>query len=163
MKKNANEIARSLAMVTQLGVSMLAPVVLCAVIGNWMDERFAGIVFCAVVIQIIELCVAAVQPAFAGSVFSFAVGLWIGIATAVGLAVHMYHSIDRALDMAPKDAEGYVRKAYLIRTVFILAVVGIVYFFHLGYVMATFLGVLCLKFGAFLQPLMHKLKKKFQK
>lgn len=40
MKKNANEIARSLAMVTQLGVSMLAPVVLCAVIGNWMDERF---------------------------------------------------------------------------------------------------------------------------
>lgn len=40
MKKNANEIARSLAMVTQLGVSMLAPVVLCAVIGNWLDERF---------------------------------------------------------------------------------------------------------------------------
>ena len=40
MKKNAKEIARSLAMVTQLGVSMLAPVVLCAVIGNWMDERF---------------------------------------------------------------------------------------------------------------------------
>lgn len=40
MKKNANEIARSLAMVTQLGVSMLAPVVLCAVVGNWLDERF---------------------------------------------------------------------------------------------------------------------------
>ena len=33
MKKNANEIARSLAMITQLGVSMLAPVVLCAVVG----------------------------------------------------------------------------------------------------------------------------------
>lgn len=132
-------------------------------VNETLAELIAGIVFCAVVIQIIELCVAAVQPAFAGSVFSFAVGLWIGIATAVGLAVHMYHSIDRALDMAPKDAEGYVRKAYLIRTVFILAVVGIVYFFHLGYVMTTFLGVLCLKFGAFLQPLMHKLKKKFQK
>lgn len=40
MKKNSNEIARSLAMVTQLGISMLAPVVLCAVIGNWLDERF---------------------------------------------------------------------------------------------------------------------------
>ncbi|WP_283681153.1 AtpZ/AtpI family protein [Parablautia sp. Marseille-Q6255] len=40
MKKNANEIARSLAMITQLGVSMLAPVVLCAVVGNWLDERF---------------------------------------------------------------------------------------------------------------------------
>lgn len=40
MKKNANEVARSLAMITQLGISMLAPVVLCAVIGNWLDDRF---------------------------------------------------------------------------------------------------------------------------
>lgn len=40
MKKNSNEIIRALAMVTQLGVSMLAPVILCAVIGNWLDERF---------------------------------------------------------------------------------------------------------------------------
>ena len=40
MKKNANEIARALSMVTQLGISMLAPVVLCAVLGMWLDERF---------------------------------------------------------------------------------------------------------------------------
>jgi ATP synthase protein I len=40
MKKNTNEIVRSLALVTQLGVSMLAPLVLCAVIGSWLDERF---------------------------------------------------------------------------------------------------------------------------
>lgn len=26
-------------MITQLGISMLAPVVLCAFIGNWLDER----------------------------------------------------------------------------------------------------------------------------
>ncbi|MDO4324204.1 MAG: AtpZ/AtpI family protein [Lachnospiraceae bacterium] len=40
MKKNSNEIVRSLALITQLGVSMLAPVVLCAVVGNWLDERY---------------------------------------------------------------------------------------------------------------------------
>ncbi len=39
-KKNSNEIVQALAMVTQLGISMLAPVVLCAVIGSWLDERF---------------------------------------------------------------------------------------------------------------------------
>ena len=39
MKKN-NEIWRNLAMVTQLGVSMLAPIVLCAFIGCWLDEKF---------------------------------------------------------------------------------------------------------------------------
>ena len=38
--KKKNEIVRSLAMVTQLGISMLAPVVLCAFIGSWLDERY---------------------------------------------------------------------------------------------------------------------------
>ena len=38
--KKGNDIMRSLAMVTQLGISMLAPVVLCAFIGSWLDERY---------------------------------------------------------------------------------------------------------------------------
>lgn len=38
--KKRNDIARSLAMVTQLGVSMLAPVVLCAFVGSWLDDRY---------------------------------------------------------------------------------------------------------------------------
>lgn len=38
--KNRNEIVRSLAMVTQLGMSMLAPIILCAVFGLWLDEKF---------------------------------------------------------------------------------------------------------------------------
>lgn len=38
--KNKNEIVRSLAMVTQLGMSMLAPIILCAVFGLWLDEKF---------------------------------------------------------------------------------------------------------------------------
>lgn len=40
MKKSKNDIVRSLAMVTQLGISMLAPVILCAFVGNWLDGRF---------------------------------------------------------------------------------------------------------------------------
>lgn len=38
--KKRSEIVRSLAMVTQLGVSMLAPVILCAVFGLWLDDKF---------------------------------------------------------------------------------------------------------------------------
>ena len=38
--KKRNDVARSLAMVTQLGISMLAPVVLCAFVGNWLDGRY---------------------------------------------------------------------------------------------------------------------------
>ena len=75
----------------------------------------------------------------------------------------MYHSIDRALDMQPKDAEGYMRRAYLLRTVIILLAAAAVHYLKLGYVMAYFVGVLCLKFGAFLQPLTHRFLGKFGK
>lgn len=31
---------RALSMVTHLGISMLAPVILCVCLGIWMDEKF---------------------------------------------------------------------------------------------------------------------------
>lgn len=135
---------------------------------NWkinetLSELIAGILVSGAVIQAIDLVVAAVHPQFANARLPFSIGLWIGIVTAIGLSAHMYRSIDLALDMPPGDAEKYMRKAYLLRTIAILAVAGIVTYFEFGYVMAAFLGMLCLKFGAFLQPLIHKLWKKFQK
>lgn len=132
-------------------------------INETLGELMAGILVSGGVIQIGDFLVCAAHPQFWKQCPSFSLGLWIGVAVALFLAAHMYRSIDRALDMAPGDAEKYMRKAYLIRTAFIFAAAGVVYYFNLGYVMASFLGMLCLKFGAFLQPLMHKLWKKFQK
>jgi ATP synthase protein I len=40
MKKNSKEIVRALAMVTQLGISMMAPMILCIFVGNWLDEQY---------------------------------------------------------------------------------------------------------------------------
>ena len=57
MKNNRNEIVRSLALVTQLGISMLAPIILCVVIGNWLDERFGWSV--TVVFLILGICAGA--------------------------------------------------------------------------------------------------------
>ena len=115
-------------------------------INNTLLELIVGILVSAAVIEGISILVAGFSAAFTS-------GLWIGAATAMGLAAHMYRSIDRALDMQPDDADKYMRRAYLIRTAAILLVAGAVTFFKLGYVMATFVGVFCLKFGAFLQPL----------
>ena len=36
-KKDEN---RNIAKITQIGISMLAPVILCVFIGTWLDERF---------------------------------------------------------------------------------------------------------------------------
>jgi sensor histidine kinase regulating citrate/malate metabolism len=128
-------------------------------INETLAELIAGIVIVGILIQLIELLVAVIHPEFAGSKCSFAIGLWIGVITAIFLAAHMYRSIDTALDMQPDDAEKYMRKAYLFRTAVILVVAFLVHFFKLGYVMATFVGMLTLKFGAFLQPLLHKIFK----
>ena len=38
--KKRNEIMRSLSMVTQLGISMLAPLILCVCVGIWLDDTF---------------------------------------------------------------------------------------------------------------------------
>lgn len=129
-------------------------------INETLAELLTGIVAAGLVIEIVQILICIADPQFAGAKGPFALGLWIGVATAIGLAIHMYHSIDRALDMITNDAEGYMRKAYLIRTVVILVAAGLVTYLKLGYVMAYFLGVLCLKFGAFLQPLINKLREK---
>ena len=91
---------------------------------------------------------------------AFAVSYAAGVATAILLSVHMYRSIDRALDMDPGDAEKYMRKAYMIRTLIIFAAAGIVCWIDREKILAVFLGILCLKFGAFLQPLTSRLLKK---
>ena len=45
---------------------------------------------------------------------------------------------------------------YILRYLLIAVVLLAVYFLDVGYVLATFLGVMGLKIGAYLQPLTHK-------
>ncbi len=132
-------------------------------INRTLSELLAGILAAGLMIQIVQLLVCHFYVQFSAARVDFAAGLWIGILTAMGLAAHMYRSINRALDMNSTDAEGYMGKAYVFRTAAILILAGLVTFLKAGYVMAFFLGVLCLKFGAFLQPLIHILWEKFRK
>ncbi len=129
-------------------------------INETLAELLCGILASGVVIQLADLAVTEIYRQFRGMRLLFAGGFWIGIAVAALLAVHMHCSIDHALDMSPKDAESYMRRAYLIRAAVILLVAAGVKYLHLGYVMAYFVGVLCLKFGAFLQRLLHLSQKK---
>ena len=128
-------------------------------INETLAELICGILISGIIIQAADLLVTGVYAQFSGLRLLFATGFWLGVAVAVLLAVLMYRSIDRALNMHPKDAESYMRRAYLLRTIVILAAAGGMRYLRLGYVMAYFLGVLCLKFGAFLQPLVHKFRK----
>lgn len=90
-------------------------------------------------------------------------GLWLGLVGASLVAVHMYRTIDRSLDMLPEDAEKYTKRSYSIRALTILAVSGITAYFKIECALGLLCGIFCLKFGAFLQPLTHKLLGKYKK
>ncbi len=34
------DVYRNIAMITQIGISMLAPIILCVFIGNWIDSKW---------------------------------------------------------------------------------------------------------------------------
>lgn len=123
-------------------------------INQTLSELIVGIFVSGLVIQLVSMIFTG------GPDLPFAGSFWAGVLTAVVLACHMYRSIDRALDMEPDDAQKYMRKTYLVRTVIIFAVAGIVCWIDAEDIIAVFLGILCLKFGAFLQPLLHRILKK---
>ena len=74
-------------------------------INETLLELIAGIFIAGIVIQLIKTAVAVLNPALAGARLTFSLGLWIGVATAIGLSIHMYRSIDYALDLQADDAE----------------------------------------------------------
>ena len=41
MKKNHRELVKTLSLVSQLGITMVTPVVLCVAVGIWMDHKFS--------------------------------------------------------------------------------------------------------------------------
>lgn len=96
---------------------------------------------------------------FVESKIAYALGLLIGIALALFSACHMYYSIDKNLTLYADDEGGattYARKASMLRYVVILVVFFAVCMTDVVYPLATFLGIMGLKIGAYLQPFIHK-------
>lgn len=127
-------------------------------INQTLSEMITGILASGILIQLISMI-------FTGPDAGFALSFWAGILTAVLLSFHMYRSIDRAVDMLPADAQKYMRKGSLMRSLFIIAVAGLVCWIQrediqAADILAVFLGILCLKFGAFLQPVVHRFAEK---
>lgn len=87
-------------------------------------------------------------------------GLWLGVLTALLCAVHMYRSLDRALDLSEKDAQKYMMSRSMMRYGLIIVVLLTLMVTEAGNPLCCFLGVMGLKAAAYLQPLLHKAMKK---
>ena len=89
----------------------------------------------------------------------YSIGLWIGIVTALLAAIHMWWSIDRGLNFGEKAAVSYLTKHNMIRYAAIIIVIVVVAVTKIGNPLATFLGIMGLKAGAYLQPLTKKISR----
>lgn len=97
---------------------------------------------------------------FVSDKVSCSLGLWLGVLTAELCALHMYRSLDRALDLSEKDAQKYMTSRSMMRYGLIIVVLLILMITEAGNPLCCFLGVMGLKAAAYLQPLLHKVMKK---
>lgn len=89
----------------------------------------------------------------------YSTGLWIGIACALFMAVHMAMSIEDAVSIGTEDgAKKKTIASAMFRYMIVLAVFVVMCYFHLGMILPAFFGVLGLKFSAYAQPFFRRKK-----
>jgi hypothetical protein len=121
-------------------------------IDTTLFELCLGIVLYGVVFEMVLLFFSRKLP--------YSLGLWIGIALAVVASVHMWWSIDRSMEKAKKEAARTVSVNSLIRYVVLIAVLAVLAYTDFANPIFTFFGYMGLKFSAYLNPLVHKLRVK---
>ncbi len=112
-------------------------------------EIIVGILFFALVVQVAGFFLSK-------DLIDYAIGLWIGAATAIALAFHMAHTIEKEIECADGKSANHT-KYVIIRFVAVVVLVIILFWLKIGNPFTCFAGVMGLKIGAYLQPLTHKI------
>lgn len=109
-----------------------------------------GIVIITILLELLALI-------FAPGKLAFCLGILLGGAVAFGLSIHMYSSLDLALDMDSDSASKYIRKKTGVRLLIMgLAVLIACIFPAYLNVIGVMAGILGLKLSAYAQPVIHK-------
>ncbi len=112
-------------------------------------ELWIGIVFVGLLCQFIGMWLA-------DNKILYSVALWIGIVLGLITVLHMYRTLDRALDLGA-EAQKVVMTANLVRYGCIIIVFVIVLLTDVLNPLITFMGLMSVKVAAYLQPFTHKL------
>ena len=117
-------------------------------------ELLAGVVLCLLILLLGNL--------FVSNRLAYTLGLIIGGIIAGSMSAHMYHALQQAMLYDEETAAKKVQKGTMLRYLFMLAgLVAALLLPEYISVIGVALGVLSLKFSAYLQPLTHKFFKKF--
>ena len=119
-------------------------------INEALPGLIAGILLYGLVVQLIGVW-------FVDDKVAYTIGLWYGIAIAVGMGVNLAVVIYDAVTIdGTKNANGRVVAKSLLRYVVVAVLFFILGYFNFGNLYSAFLGVLGLKISAYLQPFLNK-------
>lgn len=116
-------------------------------------EMQTGLLFWGIVCQVIGAIIVKDQIYYAKS-------LWFGIVYAMISTLHMYRTLDRALDYGEKDANKAIFAGYLVRYVLFVVILFIIMITEVMNPLVVFMAYMGLKVTAFVQPITHKLYNK---
>ena len=117
-------------------------------------ELIIGVVLCGILFLIGNI--------FASNRIAYTLGLLIGCMIAGVMSAHMHHSLEQAMLYDADTAAKKVQKGTLFRFFLMVAALAVALIFPQWVsIIGVALGVLSLKFSAYLQPLTHKVLKKF--
>ncbi len=114
-----------------------------------LKELFLEILLLGAVIQVIGLFLTKDQGVFA-------IGLWVGIVLALGMAAHMEWALVTGMDMGD-GARGHIIKHSIIRYGVVFVVFVLMAYYLKSAIVPCFLGIMTLKVAAYLQPFTHKI------
>ncbi len=116
-------------------------------------ELWTGMVVFSAICEIV-LCI------FSKTLLIHSASLWIGTVLALASSIHMYRSLDRALDFPEAQAKKKITIAYILRYTVVVAVFAVICITKIFNPLLAFLGYMSLKVGALIQPWTHKVYNK---
>lgn len=123
-------------------------------INSALPGLIAGILIYGALVQVIGVW-------FVEDKLGYSVGLWYGIAIAIGMGINIATVI---YDAVTFDGEGNANKRVaaksMLRYIVVALLFGILGYFEIGSLFTAFLGVMGLKVSAYMQPLLNKIVNK---
>ena len=124
-------------------------------IDRTLSDMFAGIVAFGVICQLTAVW-------FVPQKIYYSLGLWVGIITALLYGYHLWWSLDRNLTINADNERGataFSLKHSVLRYVAVAAVlIGLWYIGGNTSMLSGFLGVMGIKIGAYLSPVISKIR-----
>ena len=114
----------------------------------------AGIVIYGLIVQFTGVW-------FVEDKLGYSIGLWYGIIIGIGMAINLATAIYDAVTFdGGENANKRVAAKSMLRYIVVAILFGILGYFKFGNLFTAFLGVMCLKFSAYAQPLLNKIVNK---